>query len=94
MLANILFEYFYRIRKKISQSKNKRFNISIYLSITTVPISTKTYLSEGNSLFYIKDHILFQGEIMTKNLKYIDEIKFFFSITTGQIWNELGTNHP
>ena len=43
----------------------------------------------------MKGHALFQGEIIIKKGKFIDEIlKIFFSRTTGRISTKLGTKYP
>ena len=42
----------------------------------------------------MKAHTLTNEEIVMKQQKYIDEIKIFFSKTSGLISRRLGTKHP
>ena len=42
----------------------------------------------------MKDHALFQGEMITNELKYIDEIYKSSSRIIGPISTKLGTNYP
>ena len=43
----------------------------------------------------MKDHILYEGEIITQKQNYIEKIlKIFFSRTTGPMSSTLSTKHP
>ena len=63
-----------------------RNNLKIFFSRTTEPISTKFLQMKGLALF--------QGEIITKWWKHIDQIKKKFSRTTEPISTKPGTMHP
>ena len=48
----------------------------------------------GFKFVQMKDHTLFEGEVITQKQKYIEKkLKIFFSRTTGPMSSTLGTKH-
>ena len=103
---------FLSTRPSVCRFVSKAFLIFIYFSSTTEQISTKLGTKDqgwkGLKFVQMKARAFFQGEMIVKKQKYIQQflqremitkmqrrnLKIFFSWIKGPITNEFGTKHP